>query len=178
MVAFLGLSALVGLIGFLILGLMRRVVLLLEALEGRTGSQTHAGLPIGSRVPAFEVLDDGGRLLSSAQLLHEPVVVLLVSPGCSPCLDLAAELRDLGSPLPIPLIVIRDGHDQPHAFDGLGHQVLRDVSAFRAFANSATPFGYAVNADGTVAASGVTGTSEALVELAETLRRAVGAGHA
>jgi hypothetical protein len=177
MVAFLGLSALVGLIGFLILGLMRRVVLLLEALEDRAGSQIHGGLPSGSRVPAFEVLDGDGSLISSAELLHEPVVVLLVSSSCSPCLDLAAELRGLRSPLPIPLIVIRDGHDQPNGFDGLGHQVLRDVSAFRAFANSATPFGYAVDADGTVAASGVTSTSEALLELAESLGKTVGAAH-
>lgn len=80
--------------------IMRRIELL-ELIAQESGEvaredvfSPHAGLPIGAPAPDFELPDLKGRVVSLEHLLHggKPVLLVFVSPTCSPCQALEPEL--------------------------------------------------------------------------------------
>lgn len=79
---------------------MRRIDLLeLVARDGgaveRDAGHPHEGLPIGARVPDFELPDTDGSLVSLERLRFagRPVLFFFVSPTCSPCRALVPEFE-------------------------------------------------------------------------------------
>jgi hypothetical protein len=163
---------------FLVLGLMRRISNVLEGVEQRLrGQPTHGGLPIGSTVPKFEASSEGGRIMSSQELMIRANVYLFLSAGCSPCERLAKELQDASdSTARWPLIVV---YDTPESAEVArlsdGTRTLHDGSrsVFRAFEIDATPFAVAVDRAGTVIGNAVPNSIDALNDLVETLGREV-----
>ena len=166
-IAFLGLCALVALLTVVLLGLMRRVAILLESLQPPPDLRDI--LPVGSKVPAFEVRDEIGGLIGSDDLIREPTVLLMLSSGCSPCRRLAAELEAAHPELPVPTIALVDGDDDVTTFGRLGFPVHRSATAFQAFRSSATPVGFALDRDRVVVARGVVNSADRLTELAQAL---------
>jgi len=146
---------------------MRRVTVLLESLQGPQHARDI--LPVGSKVPPFEMSDEIGGLIHAHELIREPTVVLMLSSGCSPCRRLADELQTAHIDLPVQAIALVDGDDDVTSFDRLGFPVLRSESAFQAFRSNATPFGFALDRDRIVVARGVVNSPDALTELAQAL---------
>jgi hypothetical protein len=105
------LSVLVLVIAVVLLGLLRRILPVLEA-AGHAASHRHeqaGGLAPGTRLPNFEVVTREGEVVHAADLRGRAAVVLLVSAGCHPCDALIAELTASGGDgLAVPLLVIDD----------------------------------------------------------------------
>jgi thiol-disulfide isomerase/thioredoxin len=99
--------ALVGGLGWLLLQLLQqngRLLVRIEALEGTptiggpvaaAGSRPQAGLPVGTRAPAFSLsrLDGETVTLDSLRAGGKPVLLVFTDPGCGPC---GALLPDIG----------------------------------------------------------------------------------
>lgn len=120
----LALAALVLIEGWAIFNLLRqhgRLLLRIEALEagdggasgGRGGAGAgggHAGLPVGTAAPAFQLPTVNGDTRSLGDLLaaSKPLILVFTDPGCGPCSGLMPDLahwqRDHAQQLTVALI--------------------------------------------------------------------------
>jgi hypothetical protein len=95
-VAFGALCVLVLALAVLVLGLLRRIAPLLIEAENIVRQQSDLpdedGIPVGSEVPAFELVDADGETVHLGGSLPLPGVFLFVQSGCEPCHKLTAEL--------------------------------------------------------------------------------------
>lgn len=177
----LALTVLVIVLGVLVLGLLRRVMPLLES--GRHGSlppPALTGLAAGEKVPPFQAIEGSGPI-DSAVLLAEPRVVLLMSPSCPPCRSLAAELREEPAVAgELSLLVVMEDSPESRAVQlpsGVRMLFERDREVSDAFRSTAVPQAFAVEAGGVVIrASGVAGIAD-LRALAIKLREGGEAAH-
>lgn len=174
-VAFTGLSLLVALTVLALVGTLRRISSVLEQAEEylRTFSPQLRGLPPGAPVPEFEAETEEGARFSAADLQGTASVVLFLSSGCPPCRMLAAELSpsavgELSSELHI-VLTHRSEADELGLAEKLSviYQDNRELS--RAFQSNATPHAFAVDASGTVVASGTPSSLSQLREIAESV---------
>jgi thiol-disulfide isomerase/thioredoxin len=168
--AFACLWLLVLLLGFTVVGVMRRMTGVLERTEHLL-SQESDGVPPLTLIPPFEVVDEAGESLSSEHLLREPTIVLFMESGCKPCRALAAELADSrGAIGRVPLVVIAGDEGLGDGF-GLSPDIPvlrqhgRDVA--KLFKSLATPHAFVVDGAGVVLDRVIPGSVGDLEQMAE-----------
>jgi hypothetical protein len=175
-VALIAVAALSVVTATFVLGLLRRIAVLLEGLEYRARTAT-SGLPVGTRVTSFEAVDDTGGTVRSEELLKGPGILLFVSEGCAPCLALLQKLAAHEEPLTrIPLFAIARGDIGLNAADVGRLTVFRDGTAFHALNVATTPLALAIDAEGDVVAASIPSDLESLRELEGMLEKEVVAG--
>lgn len=175
-VAFLALWAVVVLLAVLTLGLLRRLAPALEQAErvaamGRV--MDDLGLPEGSPVPAFDVVDGAGRAVPFSDVGPPDRVVLFVDADCPACGAVTTALARHPRPDALPLVVVAGSGTPPDHYAGLraaGFPVLAqpDGAATAAFRQRAFPAAFAV-AGGTVVAAAIPGSVADLERLAAAL---------
>jgi peroxiredoxin len=148
--AFVVLWVLVLLLAVLVLGLLRRVLPLLDHLEARRPAAPELGLSAGTSVPAFEARDRAGKAVG-ADDVPRPGIVLFLEPDCRPCEKLAKQVRTDADRLDgVPLVFVTSDTEEGRALaptSGLtmlqtGHAVSH------AFQTSITPHAFLVDRDG------------------------------
>lgn len=181
-VAFVALWILVLVLAVLMLGAMRRVVPLLVQLEKTAARQglpsDVGGLPPGSEVPSFELINGAGEKVRFGETLPLPAVFLLVESGCSPCEELMEELDQQhadslsGVPLYVVLTDESDGRGKFATLREKGLQVFeqKQKQVSDVFQQQAFPHAFAVSVDGRVADSTIANSVDQLKRLAEEAR--------
>jgi hypothetical protein len=173
--AFVVLWLLVLALAFLHLGVLRRILPVLEAAErhGHGARFGLGGLPAGTPLPDFEVETEAGDPVHTRDLRNRQAVWLLASPGCEPCEALAAELREAGEPaLGVPLLAISDVSETELTLGlppGVTTLYQRQGAAADALRTDATPHALAVDARGVVVATTTPNTLDDLRALARRL---------
>lgn len=172
---------LVVLLAVLVLGLLRRLGPVLERAERalRAGGvpEDLGGLPAGSRVQPFQVLERGRRV-DFAEAGPADRVVLFVDASCPACTTLTEALGDGPALAGLPLVVVPGQSTPAEHYAGLaaaGAVVLSqpDGAASAAFGQLAFPWAVALAGD-VVVGQTVPGSPEDLVRLASELRAASG----
>ena len=149
-----------------------RLLVRLEALESghasgaaepsRNGSQTPAGLPVGSPAPGFELPDLNGEKLTLDSLRSpgQPVMLIFTDPGCEPCTELLPEIgrwqRDYSDELTVSLISRGDPEENraKSAEHGVERVLLQqDWEVADAYQVDGTPSAVLVRPDGTIGSS-------------------------
>jgi thiol-disulfide isomerase/thioredoxin len=160
-----------------LLGQHGRILIRLDALEvgGAPSGATSAdqagngyGLPVGETVPAFELPDVTGALvtLESLRAIGQPVLLLFTDPECGPCSELMPEAagwqREYGDVLTIALVSRGSARDQDAETraHGLTNVLLQaDRETAEAFNCQATPSALLVSVEGAVAAPAAAGAA-------------------
>jgi len=171
--AFAVLWALVLFLAVLVLGVMRRVVPLLDRLEEQRQTAPGFGLPAGTKVPAFEALDREGELVG-ADAIPRPGIVLFLEPGCRPCEKLAEELRSEAANLDgVPLVFVTpDTAEGRGLIPPAGTALLQSGRAVSlAFQTSITPHAFLVDTDGWLSGNTIPASVADLTLLAAQLGR-------
>jgi hypothetical protein len=99
-----------------LLGFVRQILphLEREAEQPPTPMPATQGPPVGGALPNFMARDNHGDVVSVAQLRGQPLVLLFLSSGCSPCVALADELTSSGpGDLTGSLFVVTDPDSLP-----------------------------------------------------------------
>lgn len=127
--ATLALWVLLLLLGSVTLGVLRRVVGVLEQVEGRWASDSVTdGLGPGEQVGSFEVLDQHGALFTEQDLQDKFSMMLFVDNGCGPCEDLVADIQAAAGSWepPVEVYVVSDDSTE-------GRQLTADLDLRRLF---------------------------------------------
>lgn len=156
----------------LMLGLLRRVLPVLEAVEGMSvpAKLNIPGLPLGSAVPEFSAVATDGRMFESQSLAGAPWVALFIAAHCEPCRALVSEVSERVQQLEFPaqiVVVVDDARmaqQLPSAFTVLV-ETKGEIS--RLFENLATPHAFAIDRDGHVVGDAVANGVAALEGLAQ-----------
>ena len=180
-VAFVVLWAFSLLTATILLGLLRRVTTVLESAEAAVANALTGpgagGAPPGTRIPTFEATADGGRTVSSAELLEDGAVFVFMETGCEPCKELAGRLRNTGERLDgVPFYIVLEDTPAAREFPlppGVPVLYQRGGAVSRAFDSHATPQAFAVDATATVIERTIPGTTDHLRDLARRCREAV-----
>jgi len=129
------------------------------------------GLPLDSPAPPFELPDLEGRPVSLEQFKGRRLVVIFFSPQCNYCVemlphmtDLPAEGREGG---PVPVVITRGDLDENRLLareHGLRCTVLLDAEGgiAAAYGTLATPTGYLIDEQGTIASELMAGARKVL----------------
>jgi hypothetical protein len=171
--AFVVLWALVLVLAVLVLGVLRRVVPLLDLQEGQQQTVPGFGLPAGTAVPAFEARDRDGEAVT-ADAIPRPGIVLFIEPGCRPCEKLAEELRSDAANLDgVPLVFVAPDTDEGRALVPPASLIMlqtgRAISL--AFQTSVTPHAFLVDANGRLSDNTIPASVADLTLLAAQLGR-------
>jgi peroxiredoxin len=178
-VAFVVLWLVVLVEAVLLLGTLRRISPILEQAESRLLAPDAldfkpGGLPPGTPVPEFSVTGATGGQVTRDDLLGESTILLFLSSDCPPCRLLSTELADLetAAQLGVRVVAVVDSEEKGGRFaerltrSGIViYQSDRELSS--AFASSATPHAFGINADGVVVGSG---TPSASMDSSNSLR--------
>lgn len=179
-VAFALLWVVVLLVAVLVLGMFRRAVNVLEQAESRFKASTMdsvmGGLPPGSRVPDFEMVDHDGALILFSDHPLGPAVYVFLSIDCEPCHALLDNIRREGLHVgPVAFVAVIDDISQGRALElpeGIRPIYQRAGSVSSAFQTTATPHAFAVDRNGVVVDVTIPNSVDDLVRLAEALARA------
>ncbi|MFI6041829.1 peroxiredoxin family protein [Nocardia sp. NPDC051321] len=141
-------------LGLIVLGLLRRIGSVLEAVEAKLPSDRETTSPaVGQHIPPFVAVTAEGATVSSETLCGGPCVLLFVSPRCRHCLTLLSGLTDQWSLLKgIELVVITP--DPSQLADKVGNArvvVDPDQRISQLFGVFATPAAIAIDAHRRVA---------------------------
>jgi hypothetical protein len=124
--AFAILWLLVMLLGFSVVGVMRRAIAVLERAE-RQPTLDLGGVKPLTRLPRFQLLNDAGETVMSDQLLQETTLLVFMEAGCKPCRALARSLdgadREVAG---MPLVIVLDDRGEVEEF-----ALPADVPVFR-----------------------------------------------
>ena len=143
-------------VAVVLLGLLRRIVPVLERAEQRIGQggPLDLGLSPGSTVGSFPVSRVDGEPATFPELLDTTSIALLLEASCEPCRHLLAGLPESDdATVEIPLkVLLEDTAEARELVDGVPVDVLyvRDRAAARAFQTSATPHAFTVEPGGLV----------------------------
>jgi hypothetical protein len=160
-IAFSVLSTVVVLLGFLVLGTLRRVLPMLADAEAAISIASRnarlGGLPEGVVVPPFvETTLDGGTFTDS-DLRGSLSAVLFVGAGCTACASLVADIESNSVPdhLGARLVVVSD-EDEAHRFTDaqVTAVVQHKRSLARTFESDRTPHVFVVGPDGRIVGRG------------------------
>jgi hypothetical protein len=162
------------LLGGLVLGLLRRIVLVLDRAEARLREPLHVqppGLAIGSTLPPFQGYDVEGNPFDQTELFGQPCLVVFLSPDCQPCRALAAELQAIEQGMPAIFAVISDS-PEGRAFAGrlsvaIIYQADHEISY--AFGTNATPHVFAIDERGVVVGAGTANDVRGLRDISANL---------
>lgn len=177
-IAFCVLALVVVVEGLVLVGVATRFGALLRRTEALLSAVTlddmFRGLPVGSRAPVLDGIHEHDVV--SATGGEDPELLLFLDTDCGPCLELAEELNATDPELPARTVAIvhRRRPDDPLPLlpkrwivvEQSGHEISE------AFQVKAAPYAYLIDAQGMVAASGVTSTIahlDRLVSRAATL---------
>ncbi len=164
--------------------IMRRIEILeLTSFEGgetkrEDVSQPKEGLIIGTPVPNFELPDINGKQISPDILLssQKPVLLLFVSPNCSPCAALLPEIETWQTELKgkLNFVFISSGKvkDNLDKFAGTSlKQILlqKDKEISELFGAQWTPTAVLINADGNIASRLAVG-DDAIRKMVESIK--------
>lgn len=171
--AFVALWVLTLASAFLVLGILRRIVPVIQAAEEAIKASANrgpGGLAQGSAVPEFIVTDSRGTEFSDLDLRSNGAHILLfVGASCPACRGLVADLESgLAPVVGAPIIVVSDDprHAEViHPRDGL--RVIADGGErlTRAIHSDRTPHAFVIDGDGRVAAVGSPNDWSALTAL-------------
>lgn len=167
-------------LGTLVLGLLRRVVFVLDRAEARLREPLHVrppGLEPGVRIPAFEGYDEKGHRFDQTNLFGRRSLVVFLSPDCKPCRDLASHLaaaEEVGA----EVIAVVSDSPEGRAFAAqltvpVVYQADHEVS--RAFGTNATPHAFAIDQRGVVVGAGTANDARGLLDIGANL---IGRGEA
>jgi hypothetical protein len=178
-IAFAVLWATVLLLALVVLGVLRRLVGVLERAENYlpTGSGgTALGLDPGARASPFEgILGERGAV-SSEELLRNTTLMLFMEADCGPCATLAQELHGIRDTIEgvTFYVVLDEEHGDPTWMPRdiqLLYEQKNEIS--RAFLNNATPQAYVIDERRRILARRPVNSLASLAELA-TVSRANG----
>jgi thiol-disulfide isomerase/thioredoxin len=172
--AFAALWLTVLVLGFGVLGILRRFGAVLEEAEKRLVTQEF-GAPLLSVTDDFQLYDERGRIALARGTITQPTLLLFVEPGCGPCRDLIDQLKGVADAIDhVPFaVVIEDSRRARSVKIPSALRVLydRDGEAFRVFRNLATPQAYVVDEGGVVLARRVPTSVLDLSEMARFQRK-------
>jgi len=138
-------------VGLALLGVVRRLSEFLESAEARTrGSlipSDFGGVQPGDLVADFELFTLDGSLVTSRQLLAEPIVLLFMEAGCEPCDDLARLMMVDDQWTDWPIVLVLDDVSIVAALEIPGSVrvlVQRERFVSQAFKNIAAPQAFAM----------------------------------
>lgn len=176
-VAVVSLWLVVLVLGFVVLGFLRRVLPVLERSQTMSADELIGGLSPGTHVGPFSATDERGRALSESVLEAGTSIVLFLELECEPCEILAAEMRAFPrwSEGITAYVVSGPGSEEREFVAGLGASVIveNDHSVSSAFRTSFFPVAYRID-PGRVVAKRVNPSSIAdLEEIAMRTRREV-----
>lgn len=171
--AIISLWLLVLLIGLGVIGLVRRMIGVLERVEELV-SQQPPGAPPLTEIPPFEVVDEAGRRVSSVDLIGGVTIVLFMESRCKPCRALATSLRESGGTVDgLPILVVADEVDLGRRI-GLPPEmpIFRQEgrSVAKLFMSTATPHAFVVDDAGVVLDRAVPRSAADLTMLADRQR--------
>lgn len=172
LISFLLQWILIGLLAFVVIGLMRQI----GELRLRLGEGGDTGIAVGSKAPLFQ----GEGLNGTVDLetfVGQRLVVIFVHPTCPPCKVLFASLNEDSEEYEkreVRLVIVSGGslEQNREMVDGfklsspLVIQQEHEISDL--YGCSWTPFAFVVDADGSVSGKGVVNNSSALRELLVT----------
>lgn len=159
-------------LSIVVLGALRRITGVLERAEAalqQSGGLDVGGASVGSFVPPFELIDEGGARVTSAELLREPTLLLFLGASCGPCHSLAPRLGELAG---LPLAVVLEGGAGRSSLsipDGVPVFSDGSGSAASAFDTRVTPHAFVADVGGFVMDRAVPGSIDDLWRL--TLRQ-------
>jgi hypothetical protein len=154
-----------------VLGGLRRIANVLERAEARLpGAEPALGAEVGSAVDPFLLFDENGDDVAWEEFVREPTILLLMSPHCVACRNLAEHLVGPRKHVRgVPLVVVMDdspeGRREPLP-PGLNVLYQRDGAATQALRNRATPQAYVLDRSGVVLSRRVPATLGDLRDLA------------
>lgn len=151
-VAFVALWATLAVVAAIVIGVLRRVIPLLEASMAQSIGELSdlSRISLLSQVPDFRLLDANGSETSLGVSVTEISLIVLTSSTCGPCQLLLNELDRLAEPVDgmLPILVITDQSDEAHQGRATAaYNVFVDIdrSAKGAFQTSATPYAFTVS---------------------------------
>lgn len=171
--AFAVLTIAVIVLGLIVLGVVRRSIVVLEDAEAALHTFMPGeprGLTAGTPVPDFATDAVGAASFGLTDLRGERSIVLFLSPGCSPCHALVAEMRESSPALDrAQLVVVVEATPEGRrlADSLLARVVFEQGEVSRAFETVSTPHAFAVDERGVVVGAFVPNTTDQLVELSE-----------
>jgi hypothetical protein len=157
-IAFGALWVLVLVLAMLVLGMLRRIAPLLAEAENIVRQQHDLpdddGIPLGSEVPKFELIDAEGDIVRPGESLALPAVFLFVQSGCEPCQELTADISEHANSFAGTRMYVITAGD-PNEYDMLrarGFSVFGqpDGQASAAFKQREFPNAFAVDRDSRV----------------------------
>lgn len=157
-IAYVVLAAVVAVQTAVVLGVLRRVIPLLDD-SPQSAELELGGLPLLSKVAPLDLTDQHGERVQFPALVAETTIVLLMENSCIPCRTLSGSIgrsRDLASELPI--VAILDGDESTRAFalpDWVNVLYGERSAVATAFGTSATPFAFVLDPAGVVIERGV-----------------------
>lgn len=163
-VLFGALTALVALLGIVVVGTLKRVVPLVEDarnLLADASFRAHVlGLPAGAVIPAFMAERAGGGMYSDADLRGHESVVLFLDSGCSFCETLFRDLASGSTPdfgRRLVIVTSLDGDAQRLAqieSEAIIVLLQRSRAIARLFETARTPHAFVIDANLRVLGSG------------------------
>lgn len=161
-----------------VLALARQIGLLHQRMPPIGAREEWGGPVVGAEAPSVSALDLAGRQVEIGASAEKPSLLIFVSPGCRPCQRLAPAIRTVARAEATRLdIVIASGHGEDgvrrfvraNGLDELPVVVSPDVPI--AFGDPVTPFAFAIDSSGIIAAKGVINHLEHLESLAEAAQK-------
>jgi hypothetical protein len=139
-------------LGLIVIGILRRVVPILD--RHSEGGLDFGGLGVMARVPSIELDDRQGRSIEFTAAIQEPTIVLLMESMCGPCRQLSAALRRTDGHVDgIPIIAVLEDSDEARAFpvpDSIETLYGDRAVVSSAFATAATPYAFTIDEGGVV----------------------------
>jgi hypothetical protein len=155
-VAYGVLFGLVVLLALLMLGLLRKILPLLDAERAAASEQPAFGAEVGSAVDRFPLYTNTGSRIKWEDFLQAPSLLVLTGQGCRPCDELIPKLEGLDNEIEgVPLLFVVDGPPDGGELDlDTDWPVLydRDSAAVKALHNKALPQAYVLAPSGHVLA--------------------------
>jgi hypothetical protein len=153
--AFVALWVFVVVLAAVVLGVLQRVLPVLENAERRVAASSvidGGGLPLLSQVPDFKISAPDGGVTSFTAELAGTSLFLLLSTHCDPCRHLAAELAHAGSDIDgVPVIALVDTSRPGKELQlGRATQFIHAGEAAAAFQSTVTPHVFLVHETGRV----------------------------
>lgn len=161
--------ALIGLLAFVVIGLMRQI----GELRLRVGEEREMGLAVGSKAPLFQGEGLDGTV-DLETMVGERLLVVFVHPTCPPCKELFASfdgemerIHEQG----VRLVLVSGGSQEQNRemVDEFKLScplvIQQEHETADLYGSSLTPFGFVVDAEGLIARKGVVNNVHVLGEL-------------
>ena len=160
---------LIGLLAFVVIGLMRQI----GELRLRVGEERESGIPVGDKAPLFQGEGLNGTV-DLETMVGQRLLVLFVHPTCPPCKELFASLNgeidsieEQGTRLVLVSGGSREQNREMVAEFKLSCPLViqQEHEIADLYGSSWTPYGFVVDAEGLITGKGVVNDVHVLGEL-------------